>query len=144
MTEKLRTYNADLISCVIGGRPITGFAKDSSIQVERTSEQFTKRTGLKGNTTRSKNPDKSGTITLTLEQTSSDNDYLTGKHELDDKYGTGVFSVMIKDDNGTTLVDAPEAWVSKLAKVDLAVEAGERVWTIDVSDLSVFVGGNYS
>lgn len=142
MAETLRTYNCDQISCIIGGRPITGFAKDSSIKVVRNSPMWTYKVGLKGNGTRSKNPDKSGTITLVLEQSASDNDFLSEKHDIDDKLGTGVFSILIKDTNGRTLIDAPEAWINKTADVELATEAGERTWNIDVDKLSMFVGGN--
>jgi len=138
----LKTYNNEEVSVILGGRVMTGMAETDAITISRENDSWVDRAGMRGGVTRSKSSDKRGSIVIRLEQTSTDNDYLSEKADLDEKSAAGIISVLIRDAQGTTLCSAPEAWVMKPADVSFAKESGEREWTIRCADLSTFVGSN--
>ena len=73
----LRTYDPSKVLVLIGVIPISGFADGSFVSVSRTSDAFTMEVGVEGVTTRVRSVDKSGTIRLTLSQTSPSTDLLS-------------------------------------------------------------------
>ncbi len=139
---QLKTYDAKAISVIFGGRIFTGFAEDAKVSVTRTNDSFSMKSGVDGEVTRSKSNDRSGTVTISLMQTSSDNDFLSGIVAGDELSNTGILPVIIKDNNGTTLHTAPEAWVRKPADDADTKEAGSREWNIDCANLLMHNGGN--
>lgn len=139
---QVKTYDAKQISVIFGGRIFTGFAEDSKVSVARANDSFTMKSGVDGEVTRSKSNDRSGTVTINLMTTSSDNDFLAGILEGDELSNTGILPIIVKDNNGTTLHTAPEAWVRKPADDEKSKEAGSREWNIDCANLLMHPGGN--
>lgn len=142
MTEPLKTYDGAEVSVIVGGRPITGLTKEGAVSIDRQEDAWMTRRGLKGNVTRSKNNNKGTDITIKVEQTSKDNDYFSEKAIADEKTASGVVSLLIRDAKGSTLVDAPECWIRKMAKADFGMESGEREWVFECASADMFVGGN--
>lgn len=138
----VKTYNPKLVALVLFGQPITGFADGTMIEVERNSDSFTLQTGADGESARTANADKTGTIKITLMQTSKSNDILSAQLALDEATNLGTGTAMCRDLGGTTQVSSPECWVRKPANPGFAKENGNREWTIDCVDLFMFVGGN--
>lgn len=140
-TAPLRTYSPDQISVIIGDRPLTGFMDGDSITVARLEDSFTEVSGLKGEVARAKSSDKRTDITLTLMQTSPDNDYLSGILQEDEISGRATFNIMIRDQNGTSLHEAEKAWIVKAPDTSYAKELTGREWTLRAANMSMFVGG---
>lgn len=138
----LSTYSSEDVQITVGGVTISGAADASFCTVARTSDTWSMKIGSGGEVARSKNPDRSGRITLRLLSTSDSNDYLSGLFLADDLSNSGIVPVMIKDGNGTSLFTAPQAWVVKPADADFDKEANEREWMLDCAELISFVGGN--
>lgn len=138
----VKTYSPKKVSVVIGGFIISGYAEGSFVKVEYEDDAFTKVTGADGETSRTHSANISGTITLTLLQTSESNDVLSGLHIADRLSLQGVVPVLIKDNNGTTFAGAPEAWIKKMPESEFAKEMGEREWVIDCGALLYTTGGN--
>lgn len=140
----VKTYSPKDISIVVAGATISGYAEGTFCNIERSADAFTKVVGAGGEVTRTASADRSGTITITLLQTSSSNDILSSLQQADELSLTGKFPVLIKDNFGNSLHEASTAWIMKVADAEYAAEMGSREWTIECSDLISFVGSNNS
>ena len=137
-----RTYDPCEVIISVGGRPITGFAQTSKVNVERDEDAYTKYIGIDGEVSRAKNCNKSGTVTITLAQTSPSNDLLSELAEADEAANAGVVPVLVRDLNGTSLAAAPDAWVKRLAGANFGKEISDRSWVLDCGRLTLRPGGS--
>ena len=135
----LRTYSGDDVSVVLGDKALSGLV---SVTPSREADSFSDSVGMTGEVARTKTSDKRGNIVIVLQQTSPDNDFLSSLIAIDEATGNGTFSVLVRDQNGTSLFDAESAWIMKPADAAFAAESGEREWTVRCSSLSMNVGGN--
>ena len=133
----MKKYAADGVSVIANGTPLTGFAEGSFVTVARAVESATLAIGADGKGTMVVNPNKSGTITVRLQQTSLSNAVLTTLEAT-----KAVFAVIIKDTNGNSLHSGAKAFVSSMPSSDYAQEVSAREWTIMVEALIHFEGGN--
>lgn len=138
----VKTYAPDQVVATLGPALISGYAADAMISVEFNEDAFTLRVGIDGEGTRTKNANRSGRVTFTLEQSSAANDLLSGIAALDQASGAGVMPLLIKDLSGRTVVAAESAWIVKQPAVAFAKESGPREWIIESDNLQVFAGGN--
>src|SRR6185437_2707302 len=128
----IKNYDPKKIAVIFGGQPITGFAEGT----------FTLQVGADGETTRIKNANMAGKITVTLMGSSASNDYLSGLAITDRLTGTGTFAGLVKDARGTSLNAAATCWVQKVQSSEFAKEnPGNREWVVATDELIAFVGG---
>lgn len=138
----VRTYDPKQCLVTIGGVPMGGFADGTFVSIERTSDTFTKVSGADGIVSRSKTNDKSGTLTLTLAQTSPSNDVLTGYAKLDELSNAGIIPVTVKDISGRSTYASGFGWVKKPPTGEFGKEISDREWSLDMADLEIYTGGN--
>lgn len=138
----VRTYDPKKVLVIIGGVPMGGFADGEFVSVERSSDAFAKVTGADGITSRAKSNDRSGTMVLTLAQTSPSNRVLSGFALADEVANAGVVPILIKDAGGDSVYVSGFGWVKKQPPSTFAKEIGNRAWNLDLADLDVFTGGN--
>jgi hypothetical protein len=136
------TYSPDKVLCIIGGVPMSGFADGTGITVEREADAFTKVVGSDGVVSRVKSANRTGSVTITLQQTSASNDILSGFALLDEVSNEGVFPVLIKDNLGRSVFASGEGWVKKIPSSAFGKDISDREWVIDCGKLNIFVGGN--
>ena len=136
-----KDYDPAGIQMIFAGNPITGYAAGTFVNAERTNDTYQTVAGADGEAARAKSNDRSGTVTFTLMQTSAANDLLSALALADELTGDGVGPLLIKDLNGTTLVQAETAWVQKPANVEFGQEMSEREWVIATGFLQIFPGG---
>lgn len=137
-----KTYDAKRVYITFGPVIIVELAPGSFVTAARDEQAFTKQIGATGEGARSKSNNNAGTVKITLMQTASTNELLTALAKLDEVSNQGVYPLMVKDGNGTTLIASPGAWIQKLPDVEFAVEAGTREWTFDTDQLEMEVGSN--
>jgi len=138
----VRTYDPKKVILTVGGTPINGYADGTFISVERENDTFTKQSGADGQVARAKTNDKTGMLTVTLQQTSLSNDTLSAIMKLDETTGNGVVPISLTDKRGTTKMIAAQGWIRKPPVIEEAKEVSSREWTIDLANMEVFVGGN--
>ena len=138
----VHTYAADAVQIVVGGVPISGLADGTFVSISRDEQAYNKVTGADGSTSRARTGNRSGNITITLQQTSPSNDVLSGFMLADEAGDEGVVPVLIKDTGGSTLCYASAAWVQQAPDQEFGKEISEREWTLDCARIDVFVGGN--
>lgn len=130
----VETYIPGDTQVSFAGYELTGYADGTFITVEREEDSFTKHVGSDGEVSRTLNPNQSGTVTLTLKQTSDSNRVLHGLLATDEGDGSGVDVLMVKD-NLTNRAMATEAWISKPPNMELGKEASNREWVFQCAKI---------
>lgn len=136
------TYDPKQVSVIVGGQIGQGFADGTFVKVERNDPAFNLKVGVDGEGTRAKSNNKSGKVTITLMQSSSFNDVLSGFAAADELANAGVVPVLVKDNSGRSLFACATAWVQKYPDSEFAKEVGTRTWVLETDDIEIFVGGN--
>jgi hypothetical protein len=121
---------------------MSGYADGTFLNVDRDENAFTKVTGADGTSTRVKSNNRSGSMTLTLKQSSPSNDVLSGFASLDELSNTGVVPILIKDLSGNSLFFSATGWVQKFPSSEFGKEINNREWVLDLVDVDMFVGSN--
>lgn len=137
----MRNYDPKRIVVTFAGILVQGYAEGTFVNAERNEDQFELSVGGDGRGTRVRNNNRSGLVTLTLQQTSPTNDLLSFRAQLDELNGLGHGSFMLKDLNGTTLCKAEAAWIRKYPNSEYSDTDAGREWTIECEILEMFPGG---
>ncbi len=135
------TYDPDKVVVSFMGNILTHFADGTFVTLERNEDAFTLMVGADGETARARNQNRSGTLTLTLMQTSPSNDILAALAAADELDGLGVGPLLVKDLQGSTLALAQNAWIKKIATAEFGKELGSREWVFEMDSLQLFNGG---
>lgn len=138
----VRTYDPKQIIVTVGGVPISGYTEGTFVTISRDEDTWTKNVGADGLVSRVKTNNFTGSVVITLKQTSPSNDYLSGLIAVDEVTNIGVVPVLIKDLSGNSTYFSATGWVKKYSDSTFAKEIGDREWTIDLSTLDLFVGSN--
>ena len=141
MARETRQYDPLQVVTNVGGRDVSGYATGTFVDVERAVDAFTTVVGSDGEITRVKSQNRSGTVKITLQQSSPLNDYFSSLATADELSSGGVVPILVTDKNGTTVVTAGKAWVKKKANATFADAAENREWTFETGNLSFAIGG---
>lgn len=76
--SSITNYNPMKVSVIVDGRIITGFSDASMVVITRNEDIVSTAVGTQGDVVYSENANRSGTITLSLQETSSSVDFLRG------------------------------------------------------------------
>lgn len=140
--SSLKTFDPKDVVITFGAGILTGFADGTFITVERDEDTFSSSTGADGEPLRVKSNNKMTTVTLTLQQSSDSNTFLSAVAQLDERSNQGVVPMAVKEINGDTLVTGGRAYIVKPATIEYSKEASTRAWSIKIAEGEVFVGGN--
>lgn len=135
------THDPKDIILTISGKIISGFAKGTFLTVERDEDSFSFQPNVDGGGTRSMSHNRAGKITFQLGRNSDSNQILSTLMLIDEQTGAGEFSVLVKDNRGSSLHAAETAWLVKPAKADYADEATPREWILQTDYLVTNIGG---
>ena len=138
----VETYSPKRVEVIVAGVPMKGFADGTFVTVARANDSFATNVGADGEVSRTASADRTGTVTLTLQQTSDSNDFLSGLMTADELTLAGQFPFLLKDTNGRTILESPCAWINKPADSEFGNELSNREWVISCSELQGLVGGN--
>jgi hypothetical protein len=127
VSSGVKTYDPKEILLLVAGVPIDGFADGDFINVE-FPESFTTQIGAQGAHTRSRVADSTADMTVTLQQTSPGNAYLTSLLAADRALGVLV-PVLLKDLIGNDLVASTQAYITQRPALGFGAESGSREWT---------------
>ncbi len=136
-----KTYDPKKVSVIVGGHIVEGYADGTFVGVARNNDAWTRTGGADGEQTRAKSNDKSGTVTLTLMQSSLSNAILSGFTTADELNNGGTFPLLVKDSNGSEVHAAEIAWVQKRSDSGFGKENENREWVIETGELNMIGGG---
>lgn len=142
MSAPLGTYDPSRVIIAVGSVIVTGFGPDGFIKVARNEDGVMLQMGAGGDGAITINQNKSGTIDLTLMQTSPSNLLLSAILRLMEGAGKGVVPFQVKDvlDKGT-LCSAQSCWVKKWPDMERAKELGVVTWPLESNQIEFFIGG---
>jgi hypothetical protein len=139
----VHSYAADKIIVIVSGILMTGFAAGTFVNIEPNADLSTMQVGADGEVARSIGTNKTCKITITLQQTSTSNDVLSGLMEVDALTGGTIFPITVQDLRGRTVFMSPQSWMSKRPAISFGVESGDRAWEMgSIAPAAYFVGGN--
>lgn len=136
-----KTYDPAVVFVKFKGMTLTGFMDGTFVTVERKEETWMPFVGVNGETARARNRNKSGTVKVTLMQTSSSNDFLSRQMIDDEATGLGTGPLLVKDGLGSTIAGCDDAYLLKPANIEYGKEIVAREWTFECPALDMFVGG---
>ena len=136
------TYNPKEVIVTIGGIPMSGYSDGTFLEIVRTEQTWSTIVGADGFVTRGKTNNFSGTLTLTLKQSSPSNDVLSGFIIADELTNSGIIPILVKDLSGNSTYFAAQGWVQAYANSTFGKEINDREWTIALANLDLFVGSN--
>lgn len=121
-----------------------GWGKDNFVKVVRQTPAWSDEVGVAGEVTRSKGNDDRATVTVSLMQSSRENEALSAAYLLDKNTpgGNGAVPFTFMDLGGTTKIAAGEAWLQKSPDQSRARAVGECDWEIRLAAIIEFHGGN--
>jgi len=129
------TYDIKDVNVIVDGVVITGLAEGSVITSEKNEDNFSTHVGVKGEVTFAETNDPTGTITITLKNTSPHVRYL---ESLANRAGqNAIIGVQIIDLNTNAVnVSGNECRVMKSSDKEYSNEETEREYNIMVADYS--------
>jgi len=140
---QVRTYDPKRIVITIGSQNITGLAEDTFLSIEQTGDGTQSQAGADGEVARSISHNPLHRVTLTLQQTSLSNDFLSDLLKSDRASGGGgIVPLQINDLRGSSLFAASQAWVVKWPNIENGAEVSDREWLIDAVATDIHIGGN--
>lgn len=143
MTQpKTNSYDSKEVAVIIHGNLLTGFAEGSRVNVARRNPSFELVKGSDGEGAFNPTNDKSGTITVTLLSTSAGNSWLSGLLASQEAGRLGDIACAVEDNSGNSLHFGAQCRIEGWAEANYEQQANAREWTILVSDLEQFIGGN--
>jgi hypothetical protein len=140
----VKNYDPKLIHCVFAGHFLDGFADGTFVSFSKAAPPFSKKVGVGGDVARTRNHNRSGTVTFTLMQTSESNQRLSQilAQDLAAPNGAGVGSLSVQDIAGTTLFTAAKAWIESDPDASFELESSTRAWVIAYEKLEATHGSN--
>lgn len=140
-----KTWDPSQVVVTIGGLLVSGYAPDAFVECTYNDNAFHTVAGCEGEVTRTLNLNRSGTIHLTLLQTSDSNNMLDGfskKDRLGGRFNTGAgagcFDIQVKDLTGGWLASGAKAWIEKPASFRASASGvGTVEWVIAVQQLDL-------
>jgi hypothetical protein len=139
----MKTYDFKQVQLIFGGNLITGFSEGADvIMLEPMSDDFTLKVGADGETSRAKSNNNAFTLKIKLLQTSSSNDSLNAIRLADKLSNAGVKPLLLKDNNGNSLVAERQAFIGKGPAMGHGAEVGDREWLLILPNPEVNHGGN--
>jgi hypothetical protein len=136
----IKVWDGNDLSVVFGMTPITGFAADTSLKIERENPQYNHVCDLYGNPSRNKVNNDATKITITLLKNSSSNELLSNYVELDRQSDSGVFPILISDANSTDLFESAFAYVLQVPSNEYGQDANTREWVIHATKNVSYLG----
>jgi hypothetical protein len=138
----VRTFDFKQVIVTVGGVPISGFTEGTAIEIVRNEPTWSMIVGSDGLVTRSKTNNFSGTLTITLKQSSPSNDVLSGFLALDEATNSGIVPVLVKDISGNSIYFSARAWINQYPNSTFGKDITDRTWTLSLDEADIFVGSN--
>jgi len=130
----MKTYSPEEGSMIIDGNIIEQW---NEIKVAMDEDGYSFEPSTSGGGTRTKNANKAGKFTITLQQTSASNGVLSDLARSGDIVPCGF-----RDNSGNDVHESEAGYVVKQAESGYGKEVGTREWVIQCEVLEMDVRGN--
>lgn len=137
------TYDPANVVVTWGSLTLSGFAPETFANVERAEDAVVTTVGADGFGCHTINRNRSGTVTVTLMQSSLTNSALSRLANLDEQTGDVSYPLVVKDiRSDATLCVAHASKIKKMPASSFGKELGTREWAFTSTRIDISVGGN--
>lgn len=126
-----RNYDANDCVITVGGVYITGLGEDM-VSCEKDEDNFTTNVGAQGDVVINRSNNQLGTITVTVQGTSPQKDYLLGLAK-----SGAMFDIWVINKSINEKVGGSKAMIKKPPTLEQGAELADREFEIQVFDYSV-------
>lgn len=120
----LPVFSSKLVNVAFGSVPLSGLSADSFITFSRNSDLTTNEVGADGQLQTSVLPDKSGSCTISLQQNSLSNAFLSDVLDYQDENGRLIVAdLTVTDPSGSILAELKNAHLMTAPEVSLGSDA---------------------
>ena len=138
-------YDSRAVSVAFGALLLTENRADPFCAIT-PPQRFDAEQSVDGQLMRFFTGDNLATVELTFKGSSKHNQELSAIHALDAAAtnGAGVGALLIKDNNGATLIASDKAWIAKAPDVEFGQTRGDQTWLLqcELPAPQAIVGGN--
>ncbi|QUL77279.1 hypothetical protein A71_118 [Escherichia phage A7_1] len=128
----LQAYDPAKVLIFIGGQRVSGFAADTKVVVSRNNDNITPLSGVDGEVSSAIVRDNSGVVTISLQNTSVWNGYLSQWQLQARLTGLVYFPIQIEGSQGLSLNTF--GWIQRQPDLTYGSEVGQMDWEIGVVD----------
>lgn len=133
MTTEIKTYDPAVVSVIVGGLNITGFAPGAMIELAPDDPQWRDDYGVDGESARWRNLNPFDTLTLNMMQSSNGNLILSNLLNADIASQAGILPVLITDDNTSGIKStylSTRGWIAGPPRIGFAGSPTARSWAL--------------
>ncbi len=127
----VRTYNPKDCVITVGGVYITGLGEDM-VKCEKDEDNFTTGVGAQGDVVVNQSNNELGTVTVTVQGTSPQKDYLLGLCK-----SSELFDIWVINKSISEKVGGSQAMMKKTPSLEQGTELADREFEIQVFDYTV-------
>ena len=139
------TYDPTKLVVIVGGVIVSGFIDGDFITAKRDEDLYMKRVGADGHVARARNGNKSGSIEITLLQSSPAVNEIAALVALDNFFYDGDILIpisILSPGTNAELVVSTQSWLKTPPEMVFAKEVSDRKFIFDCADLKLSLGGN--
>jgi len=133
MADSLSVYSAREVVVAWGLVNMEGFSSDNILSMEYNSDLTSETVSADGKLATAITPDRTGTVTVEIMQTSKTNMVLSGilahQNNLEDTSDIVKADFAVADPSGSVLAVARNAYIKKAPSIGLGVEQSTYEWT---------------
>jgi hypothetical protein len=143
----IKTYDPNqftltVFSPTIISHIVTGFAKDTFINMQWDEDLFNDEVDANGNVVRYKLNNYNTMLTVSLTQGSISNGVFSNFMNADRTIASGgVFTLQMKDNNGDTLITSAASWIKTPPDTSFGTNNANRDWGIRMTETAIYIGG---
>ena len=138
------TYDPTKLVVIVGGVIVSGFIDGDFITAKRDEDLYMKRVGADGHVARARNGNKSGSIEITLLQSSPAVNEIAALVALDNFFYDGDILIpisILSPGTNAELVVSTQSWLKTPPEMVFAKEVSDRKFIFDCADLKLSLGG---
>lgn len=128
-----KAYDPKDVKLYIGGQRVYGYAPDTKISMSRNGDNIMNTTGVDGESSAALNRDRSGIMTVSLQQTSGFNSYLMAWQRQADSTGLVWLPILLEGSQGVSVSSFCN--ISKQPDFSYSSEISQMDWEFFVHDL---------
>lgn len=136
MLNTLRTYSPKEVNLIVFGYNITGYSDGTFVEFQRNEDNSSSTVGADGRVGLAYNANKTGTCTVTLQQNSEANAFLSAIQNQQDVGGKLIRGPLVcTDPSGAQITVGINAHIMGTPTVGLGKELTDRTWTFMIERL---------
>lgn len=128
----LQAYDPKSVKLYLMGKRVYGYAPDTKIVVARNEDNVIPHMGVDGELSAALSRNRSGVMTVSIQNTSDWNAYFAAWQKQADVTGLIFFPVLLEGSQGPSISSI--GWIQKQPDLTYGTEVGDMDWEIGVLD----------